>query len=294
MSTPLQKLSTRLRKTGWLKAFDADERGTALTEFVILLPVFVLVFVGLAHLGTLNRTAIRVGGTAYSQVWEHAKEAQIDNPGIHVSPGPSGDSVRSNMNRYTGLQEKPGMRQIVRHETNDMGQGLSTKGHMGESFERVERARHSVELRHIDGDVTRDIGGVTGDSDYAKQLFDDSSNASIYYPQQGAVSGMGRSISSPGLRPVVAAGMRYGSVLGSSKQSVDIGPKSIELSHYFTTLVAPHWSREDQAAAVTRGTLEGVGPYDNMLGVSTDQPLNRDSQSVTPIKGVFPSAEDLQ
>jgi hypothetical protein len=258
-----------------------------------LLPIFVLVFAGIAHLATLNRTAIRLGGTAYAQMWERAKEAQIDDPQIHLSPGPSGDHVRSNMTKFTGMQEKVGMQQIVRHETNDMGQGLSSKGHMGESFERVERVRDSVELRHIDADVTQEITGVTGESEYARLLFDDSSN-DIFYPQQGAVGGLSSAISAPGLRSVLAAGVRYGEVLGSANKTVEVGPGSIELAHYFTTLVAPHWSREDQATAVTRGTLEGIGSYDNLLGIATSQPLNRDSQSVTPIKGAFPAAEDLQ
>jgi hypothetical protein len=290
MSTPGKNQGSQTH--GWFEAFRADEQGTALTEFVILLPIFVLIFAGLAHLQKLNHTAIRVGATAYSQMWDRAKDAQIDDPQIHVSPGPSGEAVRSNMNTYSGLQEDTSMQQIVAHETHNMGQGLSTKGHMGESFERVERARDSIELRHIDADVTGDIGGVTGDSSYARRLFDDSPSASTFYPQQGAIGGLGSSLSSPGLRSVVAAGMRYGAVVGSSKKSVDVGPRSIELAHYFTTLVSPYWRREDQATAVTRGTLEGIGPYENMLGISTNQPLNRDSQSVEPIEGAFSSPED--
>lgn len=177
------------------------------------------------------------------------------------------------------------MQQIVKHETDNHANGLTQSGHVGESYQRVRRARQHIELRHVDADLTDQLNGVTGESAYAQKLFDDSGSASTYYP------GNSSSVSSHGLRPVLAAGVRYGTVVGSNHETVEVGGNSIELAHYFTTLVAPKPSSEATASAIARSTLDGHGPYDNLLGIAQDQPLDADSIDVSPIDGAFGSAQ---
>ncbi len=270
-----------------LERFGADERGTALTEFIIVLPIFVIIFAGVGHLTRLNKTAIRLGATAYSDMWDKAVEVQTGDAGIHQVPGTAGQAVSANAHKYRGLQEEQGMQQIVRHETNNHGTGLLQNGTLGESFQRVRRARNSVELRHIDADLTNQISGVTGDSTYARSLFDDSGSAQTLFP--GNAGNMGSLLDGHGIRPVLAAGARYGTVIGSKKGSVDVGGRTIKLKHYFTTLVAPSPRGEDAATAVARSAMFGVSAYDNLLGIATDQPLDQETIEVTHIEGAFPS-----
>ena len=265
-----------------------DEHGTALTEFIIILPIFILIFAGITHLARLNQAAIRVGGTAYSQMWDKAKEVQTGDPGIHISPLQSGQNVRTNAGNYRGLQEKPGMQQIVRRETESHGNGLSGNGHVGESFARVGRVHNDVEFRHIDGDLTKQVTGTTGDSAYAKSLFSDAPTAQMHYPNSaGALGSMDSMLDGHGLRPVLAAGMRYGTVIGSATEKVDVAGQSFEYKHYFTTLVAPTWRREDTATSVARTAMNGTPAYDNLLGIAEDQPLDEESISAPKIEGRF-------
>lgn len=265
-----------------------DERGTALTEFIILLPIFVLIFAGITHLAKLNTAAIRVGGEAYSQMWKKAKDVQTDDPGIHVSPSPAGRTVSTNAGIYRGLQEEPGMQQIVRRETTSHGDGLSSNGHMGESFARVSRVHNDVGFREVDADLTGQINGVTGDSAYAKRLFDDAPSAQVYFPHHsGALGAFDGMLDGPGMRPVLAAGMRYGTVIGNARESVEVAGQNFEFEHYFTTLVAPTWRREDVATSVVRTTMHGVPAYDNLLGIARNQPLDRQSIQAPKIEGRF-------
>ncbi|QDG51121.1 hypothetical protein FIV42_10355 [Persicimonas caeni] len=273
-------MSHRFPMNVW-ERFARDERGTALTEFIIVLPIFVIIFAGIGHLTRLNKTAIRLGGTAYKQMWEKAKKVQTDDPGVHVVPAGAASMMQNNMATYTGLQEEAGMKQIVQHETSNHAAGLLQSGHMGESYNRVRRARQNIEIRYIDAELTSQLSGVTGESAYAQRLFDDSGSASTFYP------GSSSAVSSHGLRPVIAAGTRYGTVVGSDNGSVDVGGREIELAHYFTTLVAPKPSSEEAASAVARSAMWGNGPYDNLLGIATDQPLQSESLDVPTIEGAF-------
>lgn len=280
-----RRLHTFWQRFFWQRSFwqrlHRDERGTALTEFIIVLPIFVLIFAGVGHLTRLNKTAIRLGATSYSKMWVEAKKVQTDDPSDHRTPASAAGLIQAHSAQYRGLQEETGMQQIVKHETGSHANGLTQSGHMGESFERVRSARQNIEIAHIDADVTSQLNGVTGESAYAQKLFDDSGSASTYYP------GGSSSVSSHGLRPVLAAGIRYGTVVGSDHDTVDVGGKQIELAHYFTTLVAPKPSSEATASSITRQALNGHGPYDNLLGIAEDQPLDAESISAPFIEGAY-------
>ncbi len=266
-----------------------DERGSTLTEFIILLPIFVMVFAGIVNLFRLNQTTVRVAGRAYSKMWDEAIKVQKSSAGLHSSAQLAGSDIHAHMATYHGLQDKMGRQQIVRHETNSQADGLSSHGTMGESFARVKRARNDVKISHIDGDLTSDIGGVVDNSTYGRRLFDDGGGASNYFPSHtGGLSQLDRQISGSGLRPVLAAGLQYGSVVGHDKQTVDVAGKHFTMAHYYTTLVAPHWRSEGVATAVARSALDGIQPYDNLLGIAKRQPLNNQTQSVHEIEGNFP------
>ncbi len=268
--------------------FLRDERGSAMTEFIIILPVFVTVFAGVVHLRTLNATATQVGATAYADMWDQAIAVQVDDPGIHSSPGPSGNAISMNLQTYAARQQERGPRSIVKYETGRMANELGDNGHMGESYARVSRVRQDVELRYIDGDLTNDVRGVTGESRYGELLFNDGNGAGVYSAHHGGPLGsLDRLIDGPGLRPVLAAGNRYGSVIGQKKEKVTVAGRDFEMARYYTTLVAPHWRSEAQATAVTRTAMDGIDAYDNLLGIAERQPLRRESIEVRPIDGAF-------
>lgn len=66
-------------KHNWLwrrrcQQLDADEQAAALTEFAIMLPIFLLVMTALMQLGHLGQSTVAVKTTAYSQMWEKSYE----------------------------------------------------------------------------------------------------------------------------------------------------------------------------------------------------------------------------
>jgi hypothetical protein len=268
--------------------FGGDERGSAMTEFIVILPVFVLIFAGVAHLRSLSATANNVAGIAYADMWDKAIEVQVGAAGTHDSPQVSGSAMHMNAQTYEIRQQELSHKAIVKRETEETARGLSDRGHMGESFQRVEPARRDVAVRHIDSDVTAEIRGVVGTSDYGQRLFDDSAGADVYFPHHGGPLGrLDRMLDGPGLRPVLAAGNRYGSVVGRAKESTTVAGRDFEMARYYTTLVAPQLRTEAHATAVARTAMHGVAAYDNLLGIQEDNVLQSDSVSVDHIDGAY-------
>ena len=66
-------MDSRNKKFAPLRAFSAlhrSEDGTAMTEFVIVLPVFILLFVGMNELYKTNRQGLRAKIMAAKSTWE--------------------------------------------------------------------------------------------------------------------------------------------------------------------------------------------------------------------------------
>ena len=61
------------------RRFD-DERGAVMTEFVILLPVFVMLFVGIVHLNRLQRAVNEAHIEANVQMWAGATDVTLSRP----------------------------------------------------------------------------------------------------------------------------------------------------------------------------------------------------------------------
>lgn len=63
-----------------LKPLRDDEDGTSLTEFVIALPIFLIIFSGVMTLGHLGVSNVAVKKAAYAGMWENTKVQTTDNP----------------------------------------------------------------------------------------------------------------------------------------------------------------------------------------------------------------------
>jgi hypothetical protein len=279
-------ISERARRA--IRRFRLDEGGATMTEFIITLPVFILIFAGVATLSRLNRAVVRTGGVAYSEMWDNALEVQLDDPGTHTSVRHSGSAIKANMRVYRDKQPDRFVRQVVRRETNAMGNRLRSKGTLGESAARVNTTQNEVKLRYIHADVTPNIGGVVGESRYARRLFDDGPSAPTFSGNpNGRLGDLGSMVRGSGTRMVHATAARYGEEVGAEVETVTVAGQPIRVYQYYSTLVSPHWQREDVATAVARTAMSGISPYDNLLGIAERQRLPKASQSVDKIKGAF-------
>lgn len=55
-----------------LRGFDRDQRGTSLTEFVITLPVFIIIFAGVGSLTRMEKESVRTKLAAVRATWNEA------------------------------------------------------------------------------------------------------------------------------------------------------------------------------------------------------------------------------
>ncbi|AWV90709.1 TadE/TadG family type IV pilus assembly protein [Bradymonas sediminis] len=282
----LQSLKTKLTRP--MRRFLADEGGATLTEFIITLPIFILIFAGIANLSRLNTAVVRTSGVAYATMWDNALEVQKDTAGIHTSVGHAGSAIKANMTTYRDKQEEDYVHQVVRRETNAQGSGLASKGTLGESEARVRSTHKEIKLRWIHADVTSNIQPIVGDSTYGKRLFDDGSSA----PRVSFNSSNGFGTGTTGLtgskpRLAHATSAHYGEEMGTDTQTVTIAGQQFHIYQYYNTLVSPRWQREDAAGVVARGALKGISAYDNLLGIAETQRLTKQSQTVNKIKGAM-------
>lgn len=267
-------LSTPLRR------FHADRSGATMTEFIITLPIFIMIFAGIANLSRLNKAVVRTSGVAYAQMWDKTIKVQEGkSSNTHDSVSHSGSAIKSNMNKYKHKQPEHAVREIVRHETNTHGTGLARGGTLGESEARVRSTRAKIKFRGIHADVTPNINGVVGTSDLGKRLFDDSASARTV-TASGAIG--------PRTRLHFATGAHYGEEMGFDEQVVQIAGQDIEVHQYYNTLVAPRWGHEKAASDQVRSALDEVDAYNHLLGIAKTQRLPEKSQSISKIKGTMP------
>lgn len=87
-----------MQLTNLFRRWDRAEDGTAMTEFVITLPIFVLIFAFMASLHDYQVTLNRVRYRAATNMWEEAMKVQSDGAASPTSPhglppSASGDAV---------------------------------------------------------------------------------------------------------------------------------------------------------------------------------------------------------
>jgi len=81
-----------------LSSFHKNEDGTAMTEFVVVLPIFILMFVGMNELYKTNRQGLRAKITAAKSTWQ----ASMDVANASQS-APSSTSSTSSPRRRSSI-----------------------------------------------------------------------------------------------------------------------------------------------------------------------------------------------
>lgn len=278
-----------------------DEEGTTLTEFIITLPVMIIVFSGILLLGDLSRESVAMMGSAGVDMFDQIMERQqsssnsdlLDEMGddaAHLSPLPAAHDAMKQLDEHAPRQESFAKAAVYGAEmrTYFMGDTLATHGHWGESYGRLwPLAELGKEPPGLEGIVSPETPLLFGQGSSSSRLARDLVFDGYDYDfglgdcpsALGTVGGaVNELIGSAGARPMLAAGVRYGTVTGTSESTVDYpsGRRSFEVA--FNATVTPHvfedqWIQPALAVAVTRFALENctLAPYTGLLGV-TQQP----------------------
>ena len=213
----------------------ADERGTSLTEFVLTLPVFLIIFSGMLQLSRLLHEGVRVKARASKGMWEKALD-------IHNS-GPTSLSFN---HKQPQIAAGNAVGEIQNHSSPN-GDGWATmkngpSGLMNNGTEGEARQATNI-LSNNPGPGVPSPSGSPPDQqpgDFPETVLDDSSfNQVGTGPSSLSPFTASAGLSAMGPNPAVFAGTRYGMVVGEDQNTVNIAGRSYDMSAGYDVLVSP-------------------------------------------------------
>lgn len=246
-------------KTSVWATFHADDEGTALTEFVITLPIIILLFSGIVTLGQLGMAATRVKARAQSDMWRKV-----------VDPRPIDDHVSPRLAAFKGARYFSDGEYLAGLDSATTFAG----GHWGESYVRVKPLALEPAARQTTpgnvpglarapaiGEVTQDPERKIGDSPFAATLVKDNLDRDVL-PQNKDINSILTSVTvGSGIVPYLGAGIRYGTEFGEATDTV----KGYGLQARYIVAVAPKPTSEFQSWGVARLSAELQPNYRNLM-----------------------------
>ncbi|RVU42283.1 pilus assembly protein [Lujinxingia sediminis] len=298
----------------------SNQRATSMTEFVMFLPVFVLIFVGIFELGRLYDSSLRARGMAFTDTISRFRQVQdtsfrdaLTSNGVArkaISPVLASADATSQLFRSPPNQ-RAGVREVLaQRELNAFSQtsGLGQHGSLGEALGRINLARQTgVELTAVDHIITHDLTRFVGPSALADELFDDRPHNAFSTSMSGQgnsllqtlANKLNETITSAGARSALAANIRYGTLTGSFENEVHIASLGdVEVSAWYSVLAPTYTHSDDRkngqlATFASRLTFEANNqePYRDILafGRTPGLPILPDEYEVPN-----PADEDLQ
>lgn len=298
---------------GLLRRFHRDRRGTSMTEFVITLPIVLLIFVGIIELTQYGRAATRARIEAHHETFDAIYEVQrtptngvgvfdvVDqayfDPGTLPHRHPTSAAIKSEADlmpqAYPPYQPTQFARGLVTAaETTTYGEMAAT-GHFGESHGRLMPALlvPNSGLPGVEQAMAphpqKLFGSGNTRSWFARDLMYDGIDVAFDFDDcQSAlgvvVSGINQGIGATGIRPMLSGGIRYGTVVGEVDTTIDMGSIGpIQARAYYTSLAPPHVFEGDpglQPAITTIFTRLAmmncaIQPYNGLLGIGDDPKL---------------------
>jgi hypothetical protein len=254
-----------------LRAFHVDQRGSTLTEFVIVLPIFVLIFNGVMILGEFTRKGSEAPIRAYKETFDQALVFQKDfftadwNLQPSLAAVDAADQLAGTAVLGSGTSPAHNTSTAVEITSNVTEgaayAGMGFRGTMGESYARAETiavvpgtklygregagpAWPSDSIR-LDGTgeedrLTSDLKDLVGESKYAFAMLNDGVSPSSFSSSGGsAFSTLNSLITAAGIRPAFGAGLRYGTVSARHKEDFSFAGRTISIDAHFSTLVPP-------------------------------------------------------
>lgn len=270
-----------------LSRFHQNEKGTTITEFILTLPIFIVAFVGTLQLGMFNEKSVKTWAKAHRNTFDQAipvsqtRFSPYMQPTVGAALAGAGLAFGNKPIHQSGIQ-----RGLVLVAEGSTYLSMATKGHWGESSTRTLPIDAVVNMRYVEGYRTADSSKIIGNSRLVKDLVDESVG-NFSGSGSGALGAINALLSGSGVRPAMAAGQRYGAVVGYATDSMSVGGRSMNMRAHFNTLVPPYPLKGFEAAAVPTGvvrvTMENQRPYKEILGIKWSQPYPGGSLSVPTI-----------
>ncbi|QDG51799.1 hypothetical protein FIV42_13910 [Persicimonas caeni] len=211
-----------------LSAFDRDERGTAMTEFIITLPVFIIIWVGMLNLYQVERQSVRVKIEAGKQMWVNAMD--VADGGL-MAPFDSGVPLMAAANAMGDINSYPS-------ENGDWMAQIKNLRMMGDGS--VGESKGAMLPLDLTGEDPS--GNVPGEnlSAYPQDMLDDS-RWNMLTSASGALSvyALDIPLSFIGPNQTPAAGMRYGMSVGYQENTFEVAGRSRTYKAAYDVLNTP-------------------------------------------------------
>ena len=230
-----------------------SESGSAMTEFVIGLPIFIMIFSGMGMLYRLNHESLIVKADANAKMWADA-EADITGMvpfGAVLSVNSIGDLFQN---------------------------GLSAGGIYADSGVKV-RIPYTIMPGAVSTEPKLTIGGIMGtDNTYVShRLLNDL--ASPTWHGGGFVGAFSSIVETLGSGPAIAAGMRYGAVDGEATRSFETRLGTMNFESGKLDIPMPNASVHRVVPVImTRLALEQTERYKKPIPVF-DMSMNLDGEA---------------
>lgn len=287
------------------QTIDDDQQGTSLTEFVITLPIFLLILAGVIDLGALLNATVLVEIEANHAMLDGVQEVESESLDLGVSTvainysQPSIAAARAvyQLESNPPRRATPAGRSFVRlfeHSTYSIT-GMALSGSWGESHSRVRRLQDfGIELAGVEEVVTSHPEQLFGNRMTGSMLSNDLLNDgpqsrfdSENY-QRGGIRGitslLNDAVSTAGMRGALAAGTRYGTVTERREATVQVN-RGMDRTFgvHMTSTVGPYvnddpWESALRSTAVTRFTFfnNRLGYYNETLAFDGSNPFRID------------------
>lgn len=253
---------TEPRIASALARLHREERAAAMTEFVICLPIFILVFVGMNNLSKLEHGMVSTKLHAVKNTWDATIEAQ----NTMISPstqyiylaGPQGVSQGSSYDNTTFSQ----LSDLARFGS------LSGFGSFGE-FGSVLSPLSAVSSADAKFN-TNSFGGT----DAVQDMWNERIMKPVSFNGKFSLLNLAVPVSYLAPRPVGAAGMRYGLSSGEHSETVDLdawGSHTYEDGYVVLNAPYPmHWVPMGKyiTTGFSRLGLQKHGHYSGLLDIS--------------------------
>jgi len=236
-----------------IKQIIRGESGSAMTEFVIGLPIFIMIFSGMGMLYRLNHESLIVKADANAKMWADAEASMIG-----MIPLVGGATSVSSI--------------------GDLFQnGLSAGGIYVDSGVKV-RIPYTIMPGAVSTEPKLTIGGIMGTTDeyVSHRLLNDLVDPTWH--GGGFVGAFNSIVQTAGAGPAIAAGMRYGSVDGEASRSFNTRLGTMNFESGKLDIPMPNASVHRVAPVImTRLALEQTERYKKPIPVF-DMSMNLDSE----------------
>lgn len=209
-----------------------------MTEFIMFLPVWVVLFTGIFALAELNMETTRVQLMANKQIWDNVIPiTEYSNVDEHATVAAYGTAAAKIGVDWGTDGSNP-------EQALDVAEGLifgvgGTAGHLGESHARVLPYK-TAGIAEMD-DLTRNPDDILGsDRPYPNSVIDDSVTDDLS-PSGGFAEVIEEILTSSGAVHAAGAGIRYGAVFGEVEDhEINVaGGMTYNASAHYDMLVAP-------------------------------------------------------